>query len=109
APLAGKPLMLAAGGRLTVPALFAAALDSKIARLYLSGGLVSYRSIVETEEYNVPFANFVPGVLLHTDLPEVGVEQHVRDGIGKRHVVVFGLDGPAARNDHADKVAARPR
>jgi dienelactone hydrolase len=65
------PVVVAAAGRLTLPALFATALDPKIAQLYLSGGLVSYRSIVETEEYSVPFAGFVPNILLHTDLPEV--------------------------------------
>jgi len=69
--LRGLPLRLAASGRLTAPALFAAALDSSIADIYLTGSLVSYRSIVETEAYEAPFANFVPGILLHTDLPEI--------------------------------------
>lgn len=69
--LKGRSVMLAATGRLTVPALFAAALDPKINRLYLAGGLVSYRSILETENYRYPFANFVPDLLNHTDLPDV--------------------------------------
>lgn len=69
--LGGLRLRVAAGGRLAVPAIFAAALDPAIAELYLSGCLVSYRSIVETEDYAAPFANFVPGILLHTDLPEI--------------------------------------
>ena len=69
--LRGLTLKLAASSRLTAPALFAAALDTGIAELYLAGGLVSYRSIVETEDYIAPFANFVRGILLHTDLPEV--------------------------------------
>ena len=42
-----------------------------IESIYLSGGLASFRSIVEAEIYNHPFANFVPGILRHTDLPEV--------------------------------------
>ena len=62
---------LAAQGRLTVPALFAAALDPAIASVYLAGGLVSFQSVVETEEYTAAFGNFVPRLLLHTDLPEV--------------------------------------
>ncbi len=70
-PLHGLPLRLVASGRLTVPALIAAALDPAIAGLYLAGSLLSYRSIVETEDYQAPFANFIPGILLHTDLPEI--------------------------------------
>jgi hypothetical protein len=56
---------------LTVPAIFAAALDPTIQDLYLAGGLLSFRDIVDTESYNHPFANFVPGLLNHTDLPDV--------------------------------------
>lgn len=100
APLAGKPLMLAAGGRLTVPALFAAALDPKIVRLYLSGGLVSYRSIVETEEYNVPFANFIPDVLLHTDLPEIA------GALAPRPVCLAGAVNAAGERMEMAKVRA---
>ena len=100
APLAGKPLMLAAGGRLTLPALFAAALDPKIARLYLSGGLVSYRSIVETEEYNAPFANFVPDVLLHTDLPEIAAS------LAPRRVCLAGAVNAAGERMETAKVRA---
>ena len=69
--LHGLTLRLAASGRLTTPALVAAALDPAIADIYLAGGLLSYRSIVETETYQAPFGNFVPGILLHTDLPEI--------------------------------------
>ena len=70
--LKGKPLVLAARGFSTVPALFAAALEPAIDRLYLAGGLVSFQSIVDTEDYNHPFGNFVPNLLLHTDLPRAG-------------------------------------
>jgi hypothetical protein len=48
-----------------------AALDDSILSLYLSGGLVSFRSIVETLEYQHPFANIVPKFLHHTDLPQL--------------------------------------
>src|SRR3984957_18695567 len=68
---AGLPLIVAARGEGTVPAQFAATLDSNFATLYLSGGLLSYRNIVETENYTHPFANFVPGILRHTDLTEL--------------------------------------
>ena len=68
---AGSPIRIAAGGKLTVPALFACALDEGIQGLYLSGGLVSFRDLVDSETYDHSFANFVPGLLQHTDLPEV--------------------------------------
>jgi dienelactone hydrolase len=67
----GRRIVVAARGKMTVPAIFAAALDANISELYLAGGLVSFRSIVETENYDHSFANFVPGMLRHTDLPEV--------------------------------------
>ncbi|MBO0800839.1 MAG: acetylxylan esterase, partial [Blastocatellia bacterium] len=55
------PLVVAARGEMTVPAQLAAALDHNFTALYLSGGLFSFRNIVETEYYNHPLANFVPG------------------------------------------------
>jgi cephalosporin-C deacetylase-like acetyl esterase len=64
------PVTLAAQGRMTVPAICAALLDSGIQGLYLSGGVVSWQSIVESELYEQPLANFLPGVLEHTDLPK---------------------------------------
>jgi dienelactone hydrolase len=67
----GRRLVVAAMGKMTVPALFAGALDPKIDRLYLAGGLVSFQSILETENYSHPFGNFVPNLLKHTDLPEL--------------------------------------
>jgi hypothetical protein len=67
----GRHIVVAARGKMTVPAIFAAALDANISELYLAGGLISFRSIVETENYDHSFANFVPGMLRHTDLPEV--------------------------------------
>jgi hypothetical protein len=71
AGLIGRRLVVAARGKMTVPAIFAASLDPGIAELYLAGGLVSFRSIVETEDYDHTFANFVPGLLRHTDLPKL--------------------------------------
>jgi dienelactone hydrolase len=62
-------LTVAARGRVTVAALIAASLDERIDTLYLAGGLISWTSLAETENYRHPLANFVPGVLLHTDLP----------------------------------------
>jgi dienelactone hydrolase len=69
--LAGRKLRVAAQGKVTVPAAFAAAIAPQVDSLYLAGGLISYRSIVDTEDYFHSFANFSPGLLEHTDLPEV--------------------------------------
>jgi len=64
-------IAIAANGRLTVPALFAAALTKDIECVYLSGGLCSFRDIVETENYKQPLANLIPNVLAHADLPQL--------------------------------------
>jgi hypothetical protein len=64
-------IALVANGRLTVPALFAAALDQRIESVYLSGGLVSLRSVAESETYKCPLANIVPKLLAYADLPEL--------------------------------------
>jgi len=69
--LRGKKLFVAARGSMTVPALFASALEPGIEGLYLSEGLISFADIVATEDYRQPFSNFVPNLLLHTDLPEI--------------------------------------
>ena len=98
--VAGRRVVLAAAARLTVPALFAAALDQKIGELYLSGGLVSYRSIVEMEEYNAAFADFLPRVLLHTDLPEIAAT------IAPRKIVLAGVVDAAGERMESEKVRA---
>jgi hypothetical protein len=83
-----------------VPALFAAALDAKIAQVYLAGGLVSYRSIVDTEEYNTPFASFVPDTLLHTDLSEIAAS------VAPRRICLAGTIDAAGDRLAEDKVRA---
>jgi cephalosporin-C deacetylase-like acetyl esterase len=62
---------LAASGTMTVPALFAAALEPRIESVYLFDGLESYRSLVEADEPRHPTANFVFGVLQYFDLNDV--------------------------------------
>jgi len=80
----GKKIAVAAYGKMTVPAIFAAALDPAIDRLYLAGGLSSYRNIVDTEQPRHTFANFIPNILAHTDLPGVIAE------LAPRRVVIAG-------------------
>jgi len=65
-------VMVAAKDRLTVPALCAAAIETRIQKVHLTRHLKSWRSLVETEKYDAAqFANFVPDVLRHTDLPQI--------------------------------------
>jgi hypothetical protein len=79
-----RPVRIAASGKMTIPALFAAALDRNIESLYLAGGLLSFQDIVDTEDYKHPFANFVPEFLNHTDLPELTA------ALAPRRVVIAG-------------------
>jgi dienelactone hydrolase len=96
---AGMPIRIAAGGKLTVPALFAGALDPGIQGLYLSGGLVSFRDLVDSETYDHSFANFVPGLLQHTDLPEVIAS------LAPRHIALAGTVN--AKGDAIELESAR--
>jgi dienelactone hydrolase len=90
--LQARSIVLAAQGKLTVPAQCAAALNPNINRLFIAGGLTSFRSVVETENYGHAFANFIPNFLEHTDLPEIAAQSQARkvilagmlDGAGRR-------------------------
>ena len=89
---AHRRVILAARGVLTVPAQFAAALEPALDSLYLADGLISFRSIVETEVYKYPFGNFVPNLLAHTDLPELTAS------LAPRRVTLAGaIDGAGNR------------
>jgi hypothetical protein len=73
--LTNRRLALNANGRLTVPATVAAAVDKSVDSLYLAGGLVSFQSILETEQYAADmFGNFCFSILRHTDLPSIVAE-----------------------------------
>ena len=96
--LAGKPLFVAARDFLTVPALFAAAVQPHISALYLAGGLVSFTDVVETENYRHPFGNFVPDLLLHTDLPELAAS------MAPRRIVLGGAVNAAGQRMAAEEV-----
>lgn len=67
----GRPIGLGATRHLNVPALLAAALDPLYTSVYLSGGLVSWRNLIDHEEYRHPMANFMPDALSKTDLPQI--------------------------------------
>jgi cephalosporin-C deacetylase-like acetyl esterase len=69
--LGASRVTLAASGRMTVPTLFAAALEPRIGRVVLSGGVASFRSLVEAAQPEIPTANIIPGILRHFDLPQL--------------------------------------
>ncbi len=96
--LAGRRIVVAAQGMPAVPAIFAAACSPAIAALYLAGGLVSFRNVVDTEEYRLPFGNFVPRLLNHTDLPELVAK------LSPRRVVLAGVVDAAGRRLDAAEV-----
>jgi dienelactone hydrolase len=96
----GRRLILAAHGTTTVAALIAAALDAAIDTVYLSEGLLSFASVVETEDYRTSFANFIPRLLHHTDLPEIAAS------IRPRTVV---LAGPVTASGAAADLAVTRR
>jgi cephalosporin-C deacetylase-like acetyl esterase len=84
-------ISLAARDKMTVPALCAAALEPRIAKLYLSGHLVSWRSITELENYAYPLASVLPDALRSTDLPEIA------RSLAPRSVIVAGAVDAAGR------------
>jgi hypothetical protein len=95
-----RRVVVAARGILTPAAQFAASFDKSIDGLYLSGGLISFRNVLDTEEYlggnyarsqTDLFGSFVPRLLLHTDLPEVTAS------IAPRKVVVAGAVDAAGK------------
>ncbi|HTS67193.1 MAG TPA: acetylxylan esterase [Candidatus Acidoferrales bacterium] len=95
-------IIVAARDRLTIPALCAAALEPRIAKVYLSRHLVSWRSIVESEDYSVPLANFVPGVLRKTDLPQIAGSIEPRMVIVAGAVDAKGQPVPTSQSPYAN-------
>jgi cephalosporin-C deacetylase-like acetyl esterase len=87
----GATLVLAARDRMTVPALCAAALETRIAKTYLARHLVSWRSVAESDNYTCPLASLAPDALRSTDLPEIA------RSIAPRAVIVAGAIDAAGR------------
>lgn len=69
-----RRLTVAARGRLAVPALFAFAASPGIDSLYLVNALVSYRNLLETENYRQPLSIFAWDLFRFTDLPELAAQ-----------------------------------
>ncbi|MCU1292931.1 MAG: hypothetical protein JWP08_1781, partial [Bryobacterales bacterium] len=71
-------ILLAARGRLTVPALFAFGASQEIDSVYLAGGLVSFKSVLETEIYRQPLASFAWNLSRVVDLPLIAEQSAPR-------------------------------
>ena len=63
-----RPVAIAASGKMTTPAIVAAALEEKCSALYLTGGLQSFASLLEEEEPAEAFANWIPDSVPGQDL-----------------------------------------
>jgi dienelactone hydrolase len=96
--LQSRKVIVAARGTATVVAQFAAAIEPAIGTLYLAGGLASYQRIVESEQYTYPLGNFVPNLLLHTDLPELA------SSMAPRRIVLAGAVDAAGGRLSAEAV-----
>jgi cephalosporin-C deacetylase-like acetyl esterase len=94
----GRRIALAASGKMTVPALFAAAIESSISSVYLAGGLLSFRNIVDHPHPTHPFANYLFDVLRHTDLPQLAAS------LAPRSVTLGGCVDAAGRRLPADQI-----
>lgn len=93
----GRRVVLAAQGSMSVPALCAAALEPAIETAFLAGGLISWSSLLDGDEYAEPFANFLPGILKGTDLPFIA-----RAVLPRRVVIAGAVD---AKGRTVDAVA----
>jgi hypothetical protein len=77
-------IIIAARDKMTVPALCAGAIEKRVSKLYLTDHLVSWRSLLESETYSHPLANFAKDALRSTDLPQIA------RSIAPRPVIVAG-------------------
>jgi dienelactone hydrolase len=66
-----RRLVLVGRGGGGIVALHAAAVDGEVAGVAVYESLVSYRSVVDAPDHAHSVADFLPGVLLHYDLPDL--------------------------------------
>ena len=61
-------------------------------------GLTSFADIVATEDYRLAFSNFVPNLLMHTDLPQVAAS------VPPRRIVLGGSVNAAGHRVAPDEL-----
>jgi len=59
-------------------ALMVAALDDSVRSVLIQRTLATYVSVVDSEEYSLPFDWFVPGILQHFDVPDIAAAVYPR-------------------------------
>jgi dienelactone hydrolase len=95
---AERRLVLAASGKMTIAALIAACLEPRVDSVYLAGGLVSFRDIVEHPHPTHSFANFLFDVLRYTDLPQLAAS------LAPRRVTLAGVVDAAGKSIALERV-----
>jgi hypothetical protein len=95
--------------------LFAAALDSRIKAAVCDGGLLSYRTLTETDRYLHGASIFILDVLLHFDLPQIAalIADRRLTVLGPVDAMKFEVDAVRARKAYeptalAYKIAGKP-
>lgn len=69
--LAGLPVTLKASGIVTLPALHAALMEPSIQNLDLSGGIRSWKEVLDHPAYRDWYSYVIPGALQFYDLPDL--------------------------------------
>ena len=74
-----------------LPALYAALVDQRIRRVVLEGLLLSYESVTSQRLHREVFEQIVPGILKHTDIPDLVA------ALAPRPVAVLSTADPLGR------------
>jgi hypothetical protein len=69
--LADLPVALKASGIVTLPALHAALMEPSIQNLDLSGGIQSWKEVLDHHVYRDWYSYVIPGALQYYDLPDL--------------------------------------
>ena len=87
----GAEIILVARGRMGVPALHAAAFDSRLGAVVIEGGLVSWKAVIDATYHQDQLDNVVRGALARYDLPALAAS------IAPRPLVLANLADPMGR------------
>jgi cephalosporin-C deacetylase-like acetyl esterase len=94
----GARVLMVANGRMGVPALHAAAFDSRIGSVLIEGGLVSWKAVIDTKYHQDQADNVVRGAIAHYDLPALAA------AIAPRPLTLSGMADPMGVPILANKV-----
>jgi hypothetical protein len=94
------PIIAVGKGSAAVPLLHAAAFDSRISRVILEGGLVSWKAVVEAKYHRGQLDNVVLGALADYDLPALA------GTLAPRMLVLGNVADPMGHTLAPEKVSA---